>query len=109
MVKLLNIELNPEQLKAANPDNDAVVSAGAGTGKTRLLAARYLLGLNPLDDSDVRDAIEHSVALTFTEKATYEMKERIFEFAFKPFIDTGDKRWFEIYRKLESAPISTIH
>ncbi len=55
---------------------DLFVSAGAGSGKTRLLVARYVaavLGQPPYPASDPREL----VAVTFTEKAAGELARRI--------------------------------
>ncbi|GAB4286048.1 MAG: hypothetical protein Kow0067_09500 [Coriobacteriia bacterium] len=55
---------------------DLFVSAGAGSGKTRLLVARYVaavLGEPPYPASDPREL----VAVTFTEKAAGELVRRI--------------------------------
>lgn len=74
-----------------------IVSAGAGTGKTRVLVERFLHAV-------VHDhvPVTEILALTFTEKAANEMKERI------------RSRLLELglhgaRRDLEAAAISTIH
>ncbi len=55
-----------------------VVEASAGSGKTYALAKRYLqLLLNPQAGSE---DIRNILAITFTNKAAREMKERILEF-----------------------------
>ena len=66
-------ELNEEQIIPATQSEGAfLVTAGAGSGKTRLLTHRicYLIG-------ELRVSPKNILAITFTNKATNEMKERI--------------------------------
>ncbi|MCK5081767.1 MAG: UvrD-helicase domain-containing protein, partial [Candidatus Omnitrophica bacterium] len=57
-----------------------VVEASAGSGKTYALAKRYVqLVLNPSLNLD-KVPIRNVLALTFTNKASFEMKARILEF-----------------------------
>jgi ATP-dependent exoDNAse (exonuclease V) beta subunit len=64
----------PEQREAVTaPEPLVVVSAGAGTGKTFTLAARFAWLLA----SDPSCRIEEILTLTFTDKAAGEMRERI--------------------------------
>src|SRR5947207_7269091 len=74
---LANIELpdaHDRQTAIATFDRNLVVTAGAGTGKTTLLVDRliHLLLRNP---EPLR--ITEIVALTFTNKAANEMKQRL--------------------------------
>lgn len=53
-------------------DNDIVLGAGAGSGKTRVLVSRFIELLK-----EKRADVEEIMALTFTKKAAAEMQERI--------------------------------
>ncbi len=66
------LPLRPAQMRAANPRDNAWVSASAGTGKTQVLTARVLRLLL------AGAAPERLLCLTFTKAAAAEMQERIF-------------------------------
>lgn len=83
--------LNEQQLKATTDVDGAVlVIAGAGSGKTRVLTTRitYLIDRYSVKPSNI-------LAITFTNKAANEMKERLVKFL-------GEER-------VEGMWISTIH
>ena len=66
-------DLNPEQLAAVkHQDGPLLIVAGAGTGKTTVIAQRiaYLI-------EEGKAGSEEILALTFTEKAAGEMAERV--------------------------------
>ena len=87
---------------------DIVVTAGAGTGKTRTLVARYLSLL--ADGLPLRSI----VAITFTKKAAREMRNRVRE-EVRKYLERTDLSseerafWQTLYAELDAARISTIH
>ena len=57
-----------------------VLEASAGSGKTHNLAKRYISLLLNFDSSKTIPPLNNILALTFTNKATIEMKERIIKY-----------------------------
>ena len=82
--------LTPEQREAAmHVDGPLLIIAGAGSGKTRVITRRvvHLISLG---------IPAHSIlAITFTNKAAGEMKERVGKVLGRPLHDFGklDQRW----------------
>ncbi|MDP9439417.1 MAG: UvrD-helicase domain-containing protein, partial [Actinomycetota bacterium] len=66
------MSLTEEQRRAVSASSSVAVVAGAGTGKTHMLTERYLHHLSEDDYSPLE-----VVAVTFTEKAAAELKNRI--------------------------------
>ncbi len=96
------------QLSAAvERSHDLSVTAGAGSGKTRTLVARYL-GLL-VDGWEPR----RIAAITFTEKAAREMRFRIRAEIQKQVQQENSaaerQRWLNLDGQMDSARISTIH
>jgi ATP-dependent helicase/nuclease subunit A len=87
-------------------DQNTVVWASAGTGKTRKLVEVYLTLLE-------KNIEPHRIlAMTFTEKAAAEMRDRIRSAIYArvsslPVREHG--RWMRILGMLPAAPIGTIH
>ncbi len=108
MLHPIVLQLSPsaEQLPAIIArDVDVAVTAGAGTGKTRTLVARYLSLL--ADGVPLRQII----AITFTEKAAREMRNRV-RVELERFLqaEPDDRaRWLTYQRQLDAARINTIH
>lgn len=101
-------ELTPQQTKALNFYTSVSLKANAGSGKTLVLAKRYLqialLGNIPL---------KRIAAITFTDKAAGELYKRIaeeIETTINLSADKNEIRKLEKIRsQLISANISTIH
>lgn len=68
-----NRTFSAEQIAARDSIKNSVVSAGAGSGKTTVLAQRYLKLI-----TDHHLKVSEILTLTFTKKATVEMSSRIY-------------------------------
>jgi ATP-dependent helicase/nuclease subunit A len=66
-------ELDEDQRRAATAELNAVVAAGAGSGKTKVLASRYAWLV-----MERGYRVEEILTLTFTNKAVNEMYSRIY-------------------------------
>ena len=90
-------------------NEDMFISASAGTGKTHRLVSEYIALLRNNPDLDL-DSI---LAITFTERAAKEMKERLtaklFEEAENATDESNRSRWEQLAEKSTQAWISTIH
>ena len=87
-------------------DSSVALSAGAGCGKTMVLTERFL---SALDDAGGRP-LRALVALTFTEKAARELRQRIRARCRAKLASAEDpSRWWAILRGLDAAPIGTFH
>jgi ATP-dependent exoDNAse (exonuclease V) beta subunit len=89
-------------------ERDTLVSAGAGSGKTAALVELYLrllageTSLPPLEPSQI-------IAITFTDKAAQEMRERIRAGLRQRRQGPAGERFAPLQRQLGTAPISTFH
>src|SRR5919197_1431811 len=103
------VTFNRQQQQAVAFPCNTVVNASAGTGKTATLVGTYLAqlgrGIPP----------GHILAITFTEKAAAEMRDRlkreILQRASRMLDDGGRESvdWRRVLTGLANAPISTIH
>jgi ATP-dependent helicase/nuclease subunit A len=100
--------LLPEQAAAAYEINKHIsVTAGPGSGKTMVLVERYLHILREHSLS-----IDQIVAITFTNRAANEMRERLrtdLNHMLRIASEEERRRWLNYKRTLDGAVITTIH
>lgn len=98
----------------ATRDVSIGLSAGAGCGKTFVLTERFLSHLNPPEEAapTSADPLSRLVAITFTDRAAREMRDRIrsaclnrLENCRKAHVD----HWLSVLRSIDAARVSTIH
>lgn len=101
------MEFTTQQLKALDLNRNIIITAGAGSGKTTILVERYINILLTIPDTSVYDIL----AITFTDKAASEMKQRIADKIYEYFDKKPAlrERILEIIRSISVTQISTIH
>ena len=91
-------KLNPEQLRAATTTEGYIrVIAGAGSGKTRALTARYAYLV-----SEIGIAPEKILCVTFTNRGAHEKKSRARRT--RPFISLA-ARFVKVTQRMFSGAI----
>ena len=73
-LRRLNHQQEQASRRLAGP---VLVDAGAGTGKTRMLTARFVNAVSGVTPDLDPVSVEDVVAITFTEKAAGELAERV--------------------------------
>jgi ATP-dependent helicase/nuclease subunit A len=107
--------LTDEQRAAIfNHDVSIGLSAGAGCGKTFVLTERFLTYFKrgTSGDSSGATPLSRVVAITFTDRAAREMRDRIRARCAKMLLECAPdevSHWLSILRGLDAARISTIH
>ena len=88
-------------------DRNVSVSAGAGSGKTRVLVERFLKIL-----AEEKASAQEILAITFTRKAAREMRERVQKGILDRLAEATDPQrqqyWQEQLNQLDHASITTI-
>ncbi len=92
-------ELDKDQKLAVDCDSNVVVAAGAGSGKTTVLAERFLRLI-----SEGKAGVGNILTLTFTRKAAAEMNERIYQ----RLINSNNSAAVVQAAEFDKAKISTL-
>jgi ATP-dependent helicase/nuclease subunit A len=103
-----------QQAAIATRDVSIGLSAGAGCGKTFVLTERFLSHLAPPSDGSKGgvDPLSQLVAITFTDRAAREMRDRIrsaCSLRLETCAASDVSHWLSILRAIDGARISTIH
>lgn len=104
------MKLNEKQELAVNTiDKNVLLDASAGTGKTTVLVNRFVKILDKGDFSCIKDEdiLSSVVAITFTKKASNELKERVAKLVYERA--KTDARFKSYYNDMPSANVSTVH
>ncbi|HEY3921789.1 MAG TPA: UvrD-helicase domain-containing protein [Gaiellaceae bacterium] len=89
--------MNEQQLKAVDARGEVFVSAGAGTGKTRVLVERFVRAV-----CDEGLDVQSVLVITYTNKAAGELRSRI-------RAELGRRGRLDLAQELDGAWVSTIH
>ncbi len=95
----MNEQLDTSQMEAITVNRNAVVTAGAGSGKTTVLAERFYWLL-----ATKRARVDEILTLTFTNKAASEMYEKIYN----RLRLTDDPYVREQLKDFDKAQVSTL-
>ncbi len=103
-------QFNPSQLEALDLGSHVAVTAAAGSGKTTLLVERFV---RLLEKSGHRP--EQIVAITFTEEAASQMRQKIRAALRRRAAASGlshsaaPESWRQVEQRLGASHITTIH
>jgi ATP-dependent exoDNAse (exonuclease V) beta subunit len=92
-------------IEHTNQSKNIIVEAGAGTGKTHVMINRimYLMHVDPLFD------FSRVAMITFTNKATDNMRHRLIKTLKSKYQLTGKTEYLDRIEELSRISISTIH
>lgn len=105
---ITNFNYNQYLIEHSSPNENVLVEAGAGTGKTFSMVSRVAFLCNnmqtPLDDISKELAM-----ITFTNAAADNMKTRLRQMFVNYFMLTNNNRYLRFIEDLSNSNISTIH
>lgn len=92
----------------ASTENNTLVEAGAGTGKTFSMVSRVAFFCNKKLNA-VSNIAEEIAMVTFTNDAAINMKVRLKQMFVNYFVLTSDPKFLKFVEDTDRAHISTIH
>lgn len=100
-------EFNAAQYRVEHcqAQDNIVVQASAGTGKTSVMIDRIMFLMHTVSDLHLSDIY----MITFTNDATKQMNERLQNMLLKRYELTGNKKYLEWLEEQSQMSISTIH
>ncbi len=96
------------EIEHATTDNNILVTAGAGTGKTFSMVSRIAYLCNRTADAVV-DISGEIAMITFTKDAADNMKSRLKKMFMNYFILTSNEKYMHLIEDMNQIQISTIH
>jgi len=104
------MKLSDRQQEIVDIKTSVFVNAGAGTGKTRTMVEKFIKILANETGKIKETSVDEILAITFTNKAAGEMKERIVDTVEKIKQNSLNKKhWNKVRNRIPFAWISTIH
>ena len=97
--------LKKEQIQAiTHEDGNLLVSASAGSGKTFVMISRLIRLI-----SEKKADVSQILAVTFTESAAHDMKEKLKKALIDKVKESRDEYLLDQYKKVALSDISTLH
>ena len=100
--------LQQYEVEHATTEQNVLVEAGAGTGKTFSMVSRVAYLCNKELDS-VMNIADEIAMVTFTNDAAINMKKRLKQMFVNYFVLTGREKYLKFVEDVDRAYISTIH
>lgn len=106
--EVTNFNLNQYRIEHAPIEQDIVIKAGAGTGKTYSMISRisFLIYRHMLNEENLKESI---ILITFTNEAARNMKNRLKSSLKNRYIITKDFSSLQMIECVENMNICTIH
>lgn len=102
-----NSEFNKLQYEiiTADANSNYIVISGAGTGKTTTMINRLIYLRNTKDNF----TFDKAALITFTNKSSIEMKERLIQILERYYKVTNNNKYLDMMDEAANCTISTIH